>query len=111
MGGEREVKLPDIGDFENVDVIELLVAPGDKVAAEQSLLVLESDKATMEIPAPFGGTVKKLLVGIGDKVSEGTPIALVEVEEKEQAAPPREAPREAPANQVAPSHGAPAKGP
>ncbi|RIL05632.1 MAG: branched-chain alpha-keto acid dehydrogenase subunit E2 [Proteobacteria bacterium] len=81
-----EVKLPDIGDFENVDVIELLVAPGDRVAAEQSLLVLESDKATMEIPSPVAGVVKKLLVGVGDKVSEGTPLALIEAEAEASAA-------------------------
>ena len=92
MSVEREVKLPDIGDFDQVDVVELLVAPGDKVAAEQSLLVLESDKATMEIPSPFAGTVKKLLVGIGDKVSEGSAIALIEVEE--QSAPSLGAPHE-----------------
>ena len=105
MGVEREVQLPDIGDFEQVDVIELLVAPGDRVAPEQSLLVLESDKATMEIPAPFGGVVKKLLVGIGDKVSEGTPIAILEVEgEASQST-------EAPAKQPSPSRSAPTEGP
>ena len=108
MGVEREIQLPDIGDFDQVDVIELLVAPGDRVVAEQSLLVLESDKATMEIPSPFAGTVTKLLVGVGDKVREGTPIALLDVEEqagdapaaKPPAAPPTpesDAPGEAPA--------------
>jgi pyruvate dehydrogenase E2 component (dihydrolipoamide acetyltransferase) len=80
MGQQQEIRLPDIGDFESVDVIELLVKAGDRVAAEQSLLVLESDKATMEIPSPFAGVVAKLLVGVGDKVSEGSPIAIVEVE-------------------------------
>ena len=85
MPVEREVRLPDIGDFENVDVIELLVKPGDRVEAEQSLLVLESDKATMEIPAPFAGVVKALKVGVGDKVSEGALLAIVEAEEASDA--------------------------
>jgi len=76
---EQEIKLPDIGDFDAVEVIEVLVKPGDRVAAEQSLLVLESDKATMEIPSPFAGVVRKLLVAVGDNVREGTPIAILEV--------------------------------
>jgi len=95
MPVEREVRVPNIGDFHDVDVIELLVAPGDTVAEEQSLLVLESDKATMEIPSPFAGTLKKLLVGVGDKVSEGTAIALMDVDE--QATASSDAPSEAPA--------------
>lgn len=74
----REVALPDIGDFQDVEIIELLVAEGDSVEAEQSLIMLESDKATMEIPAPFGGVVKSLKVGVGDKVSQGDPIAAIE---------------------------------
>ncbi len=78
---EQEIKLPDIGDFDAVEVIEVLVAPGDHVAAEQSLLVLESDKATMEIPSPFAGILRKLLVAVGDNVREGTPIAILEVAE------------------------------
>ena len=78
MAAEQTVKLPNIGDFEDVEVIELLVKPGDAVEKEQALLVLESDKATMEIPSPIAGVVKKLLVGVGDRVSEGKPIALFE---------------------------------
>ena len=74
----REVHLPDIGDFKDVEIIELLVSPGERVEAEQSLLTLESDKATMEIPAPFAGVVKSLAVGIGDKVNEGDRIAELE---------------------------------
>ena len=74
----REVLLPDIGDFKDVEIIELLVSPGDRVEAEQSLLTLESDKATMEIPAPFAGVVKSLVVAIGDKVSQGDRIAELE---------------------------------
>lgn len=87
MGTEREIAVPDIGDFQDVDVIELLVAPGDRVEVETSLLVLESEKATMEIPSPVAGVVKELLVRVGDKVSEGTPIARIELE----AAPEAEA--------------------
>src|SRR3954463_4511559 len=74
-----EVKVPDIGDFDEVSVIELLVKPGDAVKAEQSLLTVESDKASMEIPASQGGVVKELKVKLGDKVKEGTVIAMVEV--------------------------------
>ncbi|MDJ0739458.1 MAG: dihydrolipoyllysine-residue acetyltransferase [Gammaproteobacteria bacterium] len=77
-GDTRRVLLPDIGDFKDVEIIELLVAVGDTVEAEQSLLTLESDKATMEIPAPFGGTVTSLDVGLGDKVNQGDPIATIE---------------------------------
>jgi len=65
-----DVKVPDIGDFKDVPVIELLVKPGDTVKKDDSLIVLESDKATMEVPAPAGGTVKELRVKLGDKVSE-----------------------------------------
>ena len=75
-GGQTvEVVVPDIGDFDEVAVIELLVQPGDAVKPEQSLITVESDKASMEIPSPQGGTVESLLVKIGDKVSKGTPIA------------------------------------
>jgi pyruvate dehydrogenase E2 component (dihydrolipoamide acetyltransferase) len=89
---EREIKIPDIGDFESVEVIELLVKPGDRVSVEQSLLVLESDKATMEIPSPLAGVIRKLLVGVGDDVREGTAIAMLDTEEaSEQAADPVQA--------------------
>ena len=95
---EREIKLPDIGDFDGVEVIELLVKAGDRVAAEQSLLVLESDKATMEIPSPVAGVVRKLLVGVGDVVREGTPIALLEVEGVGEGIEPATPAVEAPAS-------------
>jgi pyruvate dehydrogenase E2 component (dihydrolipoamide acetyltransferase) len=85
---EREVVVPDIGEFEDVDVIEVLVAPGDRVEAEQSLVTLESDKATMEIPAPFAGQVKELLVAVGDKVSEGTRLAVLDAAESDVASAP-----------------------
>ncbi len=76
-----EVKVPDIGGFDAVPVIELLVKPGDTVAAEDSLITLESDKATMDVPSPVAGVVKALRVAVGDKVSEGTLIAVLEAVE------------------------------
>ncbi len=69
-----DIKVPDIGDFKNVPVIELLVKPGDMVKADDPLISLESDKATMEVPAPQGGRVVDVLVKVGDKVSEGMAI-------------------------------------
>ena len=72
MSGLIEIKVPDIGDFKDVPVIEMLVKPGDKVKAEDPLVSLESDKATMDVPAPRGGVVKSMVVKVGDKVSEGT---------------------------------------
>ncbi len=73
-----EVKVPDIGDFKDVPVIEVFVKPGDAVKAEDSLVTLESDKATMDVPAPAAGTVKELKVKVGDKVSEGSLILTLE---------------------------------
>jgi dihydrolipoamide dehydrogenase len=73
-----EVKVPDIGDFEDVEVIEVLVQPGDEVAVEQSLITVESDKASMEIPSPAAGRIASLKVKVGDKVSQGSVIALIE---------------------------------
>jgi dihydrolipoamide dehydrogenase len=75
-----EVRVPDIGDFKDVEVIEVLVKPGDTVAKEQSLITLESDKATMEIPSPQAGVVKSLAVKVGDKVSQGSLILHLEPE-------------------------------
>lgn len=72
-----EIKVPDIGDFDGVEVIELLVKPGDTVTAEQSIITVESDKASMEIPSPQAGVVKELLVKLGDKVKEGSPMVLL----------------------------------
>ena len=83
-----DVVVPDLGDFAEVPVIELLVAPGDTVAAEQPLLTLESDKATMEIPAPQAGTVVELLVALGDRVSAGTPILRLDPATGERPATP-----------------------
>jgi dihydrolipoamide dehydrogenase len=73
-----EIKVPDIGDFDEVPVIEIHVSPGDEVEIEQPLITLESDKATMDVPSPEAGTVKEVLVSLNDKVSEGTPIVVLE---------------------------------
>ena len=78
MTATVEVRVPDIGDFKEVAVIELLVKPGDRIAAEQSLVTVESDKASMEIPSSHAGVVKELKVKLGDKVAEGSVLALVE---------------------------------
>ena len=81
MSTRKEIKVPDIGDFEKVPVIEVLVSPGDAVEAEQSLITLESDKATMEVPAPQAGKLVELRVKEGDEVSEGDVIGVVELAE------------------------------
>ena len=78
MATTTEISVPDIGDFKDVAVIEILVKPGDLVQAEQSLITVESDKATMEIPSPSAGVVKQLRVKTGDKVSKGSPILLLD---------------------------------
>lgn len=105
------VKVPDIGDFKDVPIIEVPIKPGDVIAAEQPLLVLESDKATMEVPAPSAGTVEEVLVKVGDKVSRGTPIVKMAGGAKE-AAPAKAAQDDkqesAPAPAPAPAKSAPA---
>ena len=75
-----EVRVPDIGDFSDVPVVEVLVKPGDSVAADDPLLVLESDKASMEIPAPQAGTIAELRIAVGETVSEGSVVAVIQVE-------------------------------
>src|SRR3954463_11550308 len=72
MANLVEIKVPDIGDFKEVGVIEILVKPGDAVQKETSLVTVESDKATMEIPSPSAGVVKDIRVKLGDKISEGS---------------------------------------
>ena len=74
------VEVPDIGDFQDIPVIEILVSAGDKVEAEDPLVVLESDKATMEVPAPTKGTVLEILTTVGAKVSQGTPVISLQTE-------------------------------
>lgn len=100
-----EIKVPDIGDFKEVEVIELLVQPGDTIQPEQSLITVESDKASMEIPASAGGVVKELKVKIGDKVAEGSTILMLEI--TDTASAPAPAPQAAPAP-AAPAAAAPA---
>ena len=90
-----DVKVPDIGDFKDVPVIEVLVKPGDAVTIDQSLLTLESDKATMDVPSPAAGKVAEVVAKVGDKVSMGTLIARLESEEAE-AAKPKSAPARPP---------------
>ncbi|MBI5269851.1 MAG: dihydrolipoyllysine-residue acetyltransferase [Burkholderiales bacterium] len=86
--GPVEVRVPDIGDFKDVAVIELLVKPGDTVKAEQSLITVESDKASMEIPSSHAGVLRELKVALGDKVNQGTVIAVVEAAGSPGAAAP-----------------------
>ncbi|MCP4186842.1 MAG: dihydrolipoyllysine-residue acetyltransferase [Gammaproteobacteria bacterium] len=79
MADLETIKLPDVGDFDEIEIIEVLIVPGDEIQAEDSIIVLESDKATMEIPSPQAGTIKSVLVNAGDRISEGSNIATIEV--------------------------------
>lgn len=97
MGGLTEARVPDIGGYEKVPVIELLVAVGDTVKADQGLVTLESDKATMEVPAPFAGVIRELKVKLGDGVTEGDVIALIEAADAIAATP------KAPADGITPA--------
>jgi pyruvate dehydrogenase E2 component (dihydrolipoamide acetyltransferase) len=108
-GGTTTVPVPDIGDFKEVEVIEVLVKPGDAVSKEQSLITLESDKATMEIPAPVAGVVKEIRIKVGDKVSKGSPILVLESKEGSSQPAKAEVPKAAPA--AAPSTPAPTREP
>ena len=96
MATTEEIRVPDIGDFESVDVIEILVSPGDRVEVEDGLITLESEKASMDVPSPRAGTVKEVKVSAGDQVAEGDVIVLLETgeEEAEEEAPPPEVPEE-----------------
>jgi len=100
MANAIEVKVPDIGDFKNIPVIEILVKPGDTVRAEDPLVTLESDKATMEVPSPAAGTVKEIRIKVGDKVSEGALVLMLEAGAEAPPASAKAAP--APAAPVAP---------
>src|SRR5690606_33508648 len=107
-----ELNVPDIGDFAEVEVIEVLVAVGDSIKAEQSLVTVESDKASMEIPAAKAGVVKAVLVKVGDKITDGS--ALVQIEEAAPADDPKAAPASpgtsAPPAAAKPAAGSPAAG-
>ena len=105
----NEIRVPDIGDFADVDVIEVLIKAGDTVSAGQSVLVLESDKASMEVPSEISGTVSEVLVKVGDKVKEGVLIARVSGAGAAPAAPAKAEPAPAPA--AAPAAPAPAPAP
>ncbi|MCW3657835.1 dihydrolipoyl dehydrogenase [Burkholderia cenocepacia] len=108
-----EVKVPDIGDFSGVDVIEVNVKPGDVIEKEQTLITLESDKASMEVPSDVAGTVKEVKVKAGEKVSQGTVIAIVEASAGAAAPAPAKAPEapKAAAAAPAPAAAAPASAP
>ena len=104
-----DVNVPDIGDFKDVPVIEVLVKPGDVVKAEQSLVTLESDKATMDVPSPIAGAVAEVVAKVGDKVSMGTLIARIDTgagESARAAAPAKSAPAPAKAAPAAPAKAA-----
>ncbi|WP_369940513.1 dihydrolipoyllysine-residue acetyltransferase [Xanthomonas medicagonis] len=106
MAEIKEALVPDIGDYSDVPVIEVLVAVGDTVKKDQSLVTLESDKATMEVPSPFAGVVKEVKVKVGDSLSEGKVVALIEVAEvgaSAAAAPAAAKATPAPAQQAAPA--------
>jgi dihydrolipoamide dehydrogenase len=94
MSERKEIRVPDIGDFKDVEVIDVLVAAGDTVAPEEGLITLETDKASMDVPAPFGGKLVELKVGKGDRVSEGDVIAVVAVEEEVSPAESAESAKE-----------------
>ena len=118
MTAPTEVKVPDIGDFGTVPIIEVHVSAGDQVNAEDPLVTLESDKATMDIPAPVAGLVAEVLVKVGDEVSEGSPILLLIPGDGAVSTPPslveqqEPAPASAPAAAPAPAPpSAPAAGP
>ncbi len=99
--GVAEVRVPDIGDFKNVPVIEIMVKPGESISAEQPLVTLESDKASMDVPSPLRGVVQELKVKVGDKVSEGS-VILTLATEAAAAQPQRPSPPSAPAKPAPP---------
>src|SRR3984893_17932775 len=90
MANLIDIKVPDIGDFRDVPIIEVLVKPGDRVKTEDPLITLESDKASMEVPSPVDGVVKEVRVKVGDKVSEGSLILIARARAAPAGLPPRE---------------------
>src|SRR3954469_20791206 len=114
MAKTLEVKIPDIGNFKDVEVIEVLVKPGDQISKEQGLVTLETDKAAMDIPSPAAGVVKEVKLKKGDKASQGTLVAVLEVYESAAAAPKPAASKPAasvPAPAAAPKQEAPKPAP
>ena len=104
MGKIEQVLVPDIGDFKDVPVIDVLVKPGDSVKPEDPLIILESDKATIEVPSPLAGTVSEISIKVGDKVSQGTPILRVEAAIEDKPGPGQvPAPASAPASGAQPA--------
>jgi pyruvate dehydrogenase E2 component (dihydrolipoamide acetyltransferase) len=108
MGTLVEVKVPDIGDFKDVEVIEVLVKSGDTIAKEQSLITVESDKASMEIPSDAAGVVKEMKVALGDKVSQGSTVLVLDAAASAAATAPPAAPAAAAAPSPVPATSAPA---
>ena len=96
MSAATEVSVPDLGDFADVPVIEIHVAPGDVVSDEDPLITLESDKATMDIPSPAAGTIRELRVKVGDLVSRGSPILLLDTTGTDVEPPPLDDQQEPP---------------
>ena len=92
---EKEIKVPDIGNFKDVEVIEVMVKPGDVVTKEQGLITIETDKAAMDVPAPYEGTVKAMKVKKGDKVSEGSLVLVMDAVEETAVVKPAAAPKAA----------------
>ncbi|MBE0549542.1 MAG: hypothetical protein IH627_18175 [Rubrivivax sp.] len=107
-GAPIQVVVPDIGDFAEVAVIEVMVKPGDPVKAEQSLITVESDKASMEIPSSHAGVVERVLVAVGDKVAKGSPVVLLKGAAGE-VSPPSPQPSPAPAGEGAGLTGRPGR--
>ena len=102
MSQTIEVKVPDLGDYKDIPVIEVLVKPGESVAAEDPLITLESDKATMDVPAPAAGVIRELKVKAGDKVSSGTLVMVLEAGAAQQPAPAEPVPGGSPSQATAP---------
>ena len=106
MTTRQEVKVPDIGDFDGVEIVEVMVAAGDEVSAEDSLITLETDKAAMDVPSPAAGKVVEMAVKLGDKVSEGSLILVLEVADAAAADASKAAPADEPAAEPEPTKAA-----
>jgi len=103
MAEIKTINLPDVGDFDEIEIIEILIVPNDEIQAEDSIIVLESDKATMEIPSPYAGTIQAVMVNVGDRIAEGAPIATIEVVGASTGAEPPAPEVEKPAKVEAPA--------